>query len=146
MENNQNVPSEEIKVKQNNNQPGPQPVKQDTKIYKILSYIGILWIIGLVVPDVKDDADVKFHVGQGMLLTIGSIALNTIISIARGILSLITGALYIDVLSILVNIFFVIVYIAIEGVILFFMIKGIINANDNKQEPLPFIGKYAFYK
>ena len=36
---------------------------ENIKIYKVLSYIGILWLIGLLV-DEKNDEKLKFHVGQ----------------------------------------------------------------------------------
>ena len=51
--------------------------KDSTKVYKILSYIGILWIVGLFVKE-KDDESVKFHVGQGMLVTITAIVISLI--------------------------------------------------------------------
>ena len=51
--------------------------QKNVKLYSILSYIGILWIVGVLVKE-KDNKTVKFHVGQGMLLTIMSIAISII--------------------------------------------------------------------
>ena len=45
---------------------------ENIKLYKILSYIGLLFIVALVVPE-KDDPSLKFHCGQGMILTIFSL-------------------------------------------------------------------------
>lgn len=145
MENNGNLPSEEIKVENNNNTTNTQN-NSNTKIYKILSYIGILWIIGLVVPDVKDDKSVKFHVGQGMVITIAEGGLNIVVGILNVIISVIVALLDVYVLSILVSIFFGILYFAINVGSIVLMVIGILNANNGKDEKLPFIGKYAFYK
>lgn len=41
--------------------------RNDTKIYQILSYIGFLWIVGLLTSK-KDDTALKTHVGQGMII------------------------------------------------------------------------------
>ena len=40
----------------------------NTKLFSILAYIGILWLIGLLCD--KDNETVKFHVNQGIWLTI----------------------------------------------------------------------------
>lgn len=146
MENNQNLPSEEIKVESNNGQTNNTQNNSNTKIYKILSYIGILWLIGLIVPDVKNDKSVKFHVGQGMLITIAEVGLNIVIGILNVIISIIAGLLDVYVLSILVSIFFGILYFAANVGSIVLMVIGIMNANNGKDEKLPFIGKYAFYK
>ena len=58
--------------------------KDSTKVYKILSYIGILWIVGLFVQE-KDDESVKFHVGQGMLVTIVAIVISLINDLVKNL-------------------------------------------------------------
>lgn len=143
MENNQNLPSEEIKVE--NNQTN-NTTKPDTKLYNILSYIGILWLVGLLTPSIKDEKDVKFHVGQGILLTVVGIALNTILGVIQGITGIFVGLIDSFILSTLFSIFFTILYSASNIATLVLMIIGIVNANNGKEEPLPVIGKYAFYK
>ena len=144
MDNNQNLPQEEVKL-ENNNQNNTTK-KSDTKIYKILSYIGVLWLVGLFVPDVKDDPDVKFHVGQGIILTIAGYGLNIIIGIIQGIIGAIIGLTELYTLSLIISILFGILSWGVSIASLVLMIIGIINANDNKQKQLPVIGKFAFYK
>ncbi len=145
MENNQNVPTEEVKV-ENNSQTTNVQNDSNTKLYKILSYIGILWLVGLIVPDVKDNKSVKFHVGQGIVLTIAGIGLNIVIGILNVIISIFVALIDVYVLSILVSAFFGILYFAVSIGTLVLMIIGIMNANNGKDEPLPVIGKFAFYK
>lgn len=43
------------------------------KLFAVLAYIGILWILGLVVAPEKDHAFVKNHVNNGIILSICSI-------------------------------------------------------------------------
>lgn len=146
MENNQNLPTEEVKVENNNSQNTNVQNDPNTKLYKILSYIGILWLVGLIVPDVKDNKSVKFHVGQGMLLTIAGVGLNMIVGILNVIVSIFVALIDVYALSILVSAFFGILYGAVSIGTLVLMIMGIMNANNGKDEPLPVIGKFAFYK
>lgn len=115
--------------------------KNDTKIYCILAYIGILWIIGLL-SDQKNKEEVKFHVGQGMLVSIVYV------------LILIVNNIFIT------NLFFTrnaLGIIAMTGVGVFvmsilwlvpvaFSVIGIINALKGENKALPFIGKFTFYK
>ena len=65
------------------------PIRNDvndkTKAYKVLSYIGILWIIGLFVPE-KNDKNLRFHVGQGIILTIATLVLEVIVALINNIL------------------------------------------------------------
>lgn len=48
------------------------PVGND-KLFAILSYIGILWLLGLLITPEKDHAFVKNHVNNGIILTIAGI-------------------------------------------------------------------------
>ncbi|MBO4319063.1 MAG: hypothetical protein J5857_01170 [Treponema sp.] len=48
------------------------------KLFGILAYIFILWIIGLVVEPEKNHAFVKNHVNNGILLTIASVIVSII--------------------------------------------------------------------
>jgi uncharacterized membrane protein len=91
---------------------------ENNKLYSILAYICPLWIIGLVAA--KDDPDVKFHVNQGIVLTIGWVI--------AGFLSLIFIGF--------------ILYIPLA----IFAIMGIINANKGEQKELPLIGKIKIIK
>ena len=39
----------------------------NAKLYGILAYIGILWLVGMFVQPEKDDPFVRFHVNQGIV-------------------------------------------------------------------------------
>ncbi len=90
----------------------------NNKLYSILAYIAPFWLIGLLAA--KDEQDVKFHVNQGIVLTIGWFI--------AGLLSfLIIGF---------------ILYIPLT----IFAIMGIINASKGEQKELPLIGKIKIIK
>ena len=57
-----------------------QIIEGDTKVFKIVSYIGILWILGLFCGS-KNDSKVRFHVGQGIILTIACVAAGIVAGI-----------------------------------------------------------------
>lgn len=97
------------------------------KMYCILSYIFILWLVGMT--QMAEDADVKFHVNQGIVLTLYWVAL----SIASWILA------FIPILG-----WILIVALWIAGIV--FAIMGIMNANKGLQKELPIIGKIKIYK
>ena len=63
------------------------------KLFGILAYIFILWIIGLVVAPEKDHAFVKNHVNNGIIFTIASVIVTILskIPFAGWILGLILG-------------------------------------------------------
>jgi len=85
------------------------------KLYAILAYICPLWIIGLLVEE-KDHPLVRFHVNQGIVLTIFGVIAS---AISCGILSVAW---------------------------LIFMIIGIMNASKEAMTPLPLIGKINILK
>ena len=108
---------------------------QNNKIFNILSYIPLLFIISLFIPQ-KNDADVKFHCGQGMLLTI----LDIVAGVLFSVLGIVLG--WIPLIGTIISIISSLVGI----VVLILMIIGIINAATDKQAPLPVIGQFAFYR
>jgi len=126
--------------------------KSDNKVYKILSYIGILWLVGMFVKE-KNDKSVRFHVGQGIILTIAGV----IVSIAA---SIINNLIIANIFTTTVNVFGMpvttvsgfgvtimnILNLAVYVFNILFMVLGIINAAKGKDEELPYIGKFAFYK
>jgi len=128
------------------------PAKDNNKVYKLLSYIWILWLVGLFCKE-KKDKSVRFHVGQGIILTI----VATILSIA---VSWINTGIIANIFRETVNIFGVttttvsgfgaaimsILDLAVWVFQILFMVLGIVNAAKGKDEELPFIGKFAFYK
>ena len=104
--------------------------QSNTILFSILSYIGILWLIPLLVE--KNDKVVRFHVNQGIVLFIFDI----IGSIAVGILSAIF--VFIPVIS-----FLGVVIASLFGILCFvLMIIGIVNAANKSEKPLPIIGKF----
>ena len=124
--------------------------KGNEKLFAILSYIGILWLIGLLVAPEKTDAKVKFHVGQGIILSIA----GAVLGIVSGIINAILGAVFqvtflgvgLGYVSTVGVVFQTIVSLAVSVIIILLVIKGILNVVNNKQEPLPVIGRFAFYK
>lgn len=126
----------------------------EVKTYSILSYIGILWIIGLFVPQ-KDDKSLKFHIGQGMILTILEVGLGIISSILNSVLianifrqEIITWGMNTGVYTVgtfgLVLMGLISWTVTIIAIV--YAVIGISNVLNNKQKELPIIGKFAFYK
>ena len=146
---NEEVKTTEVPVEEQAKAEAPN---SDNKVYKILSYIGILWLVGLFVKE-KNDKSVRFHVGQGIILTIAGV----IVSVA---VSLINTVVIANIFTTTVNVFGMpvttvsglgvtimgILNIAIYVFNILFMVLGIVNAAKGKDEELPFIGKFAFYK
>lgn len=97
--------------------PGQSAPKSDKNTgMAVVAYI--LFFIPLL-TDARHDPFVKYHVKQGLLLFIAWI----VVSVLTPVLFMITWLLYIALLV--------------------FMILGIMNALNGKQEPLPLVGKYA---
>ena len=109
---------------------------QKNKLFHILSYIPLLFLISLFIPE-KDNPTVRFHCGQGMLLTIVSAAGSVIPRTLRFTIGWIpfAGAIITYLFSVVSGIF-----------VFVLMIIGIVNAANDKTEPLPLIGNYAFYR
>lgn len=100
--------------------PGAPAKQGDKNLIAIFSYLGILFLIPLLVS--KDKPFVQFHAKQGLVLFIAEVATAVIAWIP--ILGWIAG-------FILWIIWFV------------FSIMGIVNVVTGKQAPLPIIGKFA---
>lgn len=96
----------------------------NNKLMAIISYIGILWIIPLL-TDAKNDPFVKFHVKQGIVLSIGAVIVWAVVGIIPFL-----GWMLAPIASIAIFVLF---------------IMGVMNASNGKQEPLPVIGKFADY-
>lgn len=112
--------------------------QSNTILFSILSYIGILWLIPLLVE--KNDKVVRFHVNQGIVLFIFDIIGSIAGSIAVGILSAIF--VFIPVIS-----FLGVVIASLFGILCFIlMIIGIVNAANKSEKPLPIIGKFQVLK
>ena len=117
---------------------------KDTKLFNILSYLGILWIVGML-SDHKDDKDVKFHIGQGMLVTILYVAVGIInnLIIANIFVTKVTYWYYTYKVTSGLGYFIMWLLWLVPGAL---SIIGIINAAKGETKELPVIGKYSFYK
>lgn len=100
---------------------GPNPADvEKNKIFAILSYIGILFVVPLLAA--KDSPFAMYHANQGLILFLLSIALGVATSIVW-VLAIVAWA-----------------------VPLVFMILGIINAANGQMKPLPLIGGISILK
>jgi len=94
--------------------------EKNENLIAILSYIGILFLIPLLVS--KDNAFAQFHAKQGLVLFIAEIA-TFLIS-------------WIPILGWFIGMIAWIIWVILS-------IIGIINVVGGKQTPLPVIGKFA---
>ncbi len=106
---------------------------QKNKVFHILSYIPLLFIISLFIPE-KDDPTVKFHCGQGIVLTVFCV----LCSVVNTVLGFIIG--WIPFIGVIIC---GLVSLALSIITLALMIFGIYNAAKDKEEQLPIIGKYT---
>ena len=118
--------------------------KTDVRVYNVLSYIGILWLVGLLGSD-KDNKSVRFHVGQGILVTIMWVVIGTINNLFIANIFRVNYLVY-GVYTSDVSFFGIFIATVLKCIPLVFSIIGIINAINRKDEELPYIGKYSFYK
>jgi uncharacterized membrane protein len=111
------------------------PMQDNTKVFAILSYIGILFIVGLI-ADPKNER-LKFHINQGIVLFITEIILWVAVAIITAILGWIpiVGWILIGLIT-----------FAVWAAILVLMILGIVNAAKGEEKPLPVIGGFKIYK
>lgn len=119
--------------------------KTDIRVYNVLSYIAILWLVGLLGPD-KDNKKVRFHVGQGILVTLLWLVViiinNLFVANLFRSTYVVWGITYTTGIS---GLGYTIMGL-FSMVPLAFSIIGIINALNENENELPIIGKYAFYK
>ncbi len=100
------------------------------KVYGVLSYLGILWLVGLLA---SKSEYTKFHVNQGIVLFI--------IEVAAGILSVIIGFIpFVGwILSGIIG--------GVVGLACFVLaILGIVNAAQGEMKALPVIGSIKILK
>ena len=101
--------------------------KKTTSIVSYITFIG--WLIAYVAGD-KEGA--KFHLNQGLTLAL--------IEVACGVLSAVFG--WIPVVRVITNLVF-----GLAGVACILLsLLGIFNVLENKEEEIPFVGKYTFLK
>lgn len=102
---------------------------QKELLHCILSYVYILWLVGLL-SDIQNPR-VKFHVNQGIILSVVSFSSLIAISLLSNVLY------YIAPILASVTALLQLLWIIFS---LFFIIFGIKNAAKGKCDPLPFIG------
>ncbi len=111
-------------------------VTDNTKLFSILSYVGILFLIGLIAA--PQNNKVKFHVNQGCVLFIAEIVLGIAVGILGAILNFLPYSLD-TLLSGLMS-------FAVYGGSLALAVMGIINASKGEEKQLPIIGKFTIIK
>jgi uncharacterized membrane protein len=107
----------------------------NTKLYSILSYIGILFLVGLIAEPGNSKA--RFHYNQGIVLCIAEVVLGILVAILSGIIFAISWQLY--WLTGIISFIFWAGCIALS-------IIGIINANNGEEKRLPVIGNINILK
>lgn len=132
----------------------PATAKDNKKAYSILAHISILWLFGLLAVPEKFDARVRFNVGQGIIATI----VGTACSIIATILTVINNSVFREEISYfgygtgtyttsaVAGVLNTLIWLAVSGIIVFYMIYGIVKVSKNNDSYLPIIGKLAFYK
>ncbi len=127
---------------------------KDTRTYKILSYIGILWIIPLLSP-YKNDKSLKFHIGQGIILTIfefilsisvfliNNLIIDKVFSTQVSFFGIETGIYKTSALGLTIS---GILNLLVSAFTIGFVIIGIYNVTSDTEKKLPVIGKLSFYK
>ncbi len=110
------------------------------KLLSALSYVGILWIIGLIFG--RYDSKVRYHINQGIILTIFEFIFRIILFILHAVIKifLIMPFSMVPIISAagsLINNILTYIYGAITAV---YVIIGIVNAISDRERPLPIIG------
>lgn len=112
----------------------------NTKVFCVISYISILWLVGLMAD--RYNPKVRYHVNQGIILTIFYAVLRFLLIFINGFVNSMfiapfSGAVVIPQLGHALN---GMLALAAWGIYLAFMIIGIMHAVHDRQEPLPIIG------
>ena len=93
----------------------------NAKLFAVMAYFPFLWLAGMFVEPDKDDPLVRYHVNQGIILTI----------------------LY-AVVWVLTKLFFL--FGLLYALVLALFILGVINAASGQMRPLPIIGNFILYR
>ncbi|MCH5251528.1 MAG: hypothetical protein J1F22_01025 [Lachnospiraceae bacterium] len=107
------------------------------KVYGVLAYFGILFLIPLFAA--KDSQYAKFHANQGLLLFIFNIALQAIGRIAIFAATILSFGVLNTYIRITVN-------TAVGIISLVYFIIGIVNACSGEAKTLPVIGGITLVK
>ena len=104
-------------------------IKNNINLLAILAYLGLLFIVPLVVCD-KNNKFVRFHVNQGIVLFIFSLVFNLLSVVLFFILPAIGS-----IIGVVESIFTLVL-----------VIIGIVNVCKEEMNPLPIIGKINIIK
>jgi uncharacterized membrane protein len=117
--------------------PYQQPSAQtdNTRLYSILAYIGILFIVGLIAD--PQNQKVKFHVNQGLTLFIAEVVAGIGVTVLSTIVSYVPYVGYILT---------TLVWLGVYGGLFALAIIGILNASKGEEKQLPVIGKFTLIK
>jgi len=99
------------------------------KVFAMLSYVGILWLVPLLAA--KESPFAKYHCNQGIVLSIGAFGLCIVLGIVSVIVS------FIPIINIIGWCFSCVLWPLIMLAILAYAIMGIVNALNGKMKPLP---------
>lgn len=105
------------------------------KVLSALSYVGILFILPLIIEPKTDFT--RFHANQGLVLFIAELIGYIALSIISFILAFI---------PIIGTVLSYVLYLVFSIGCLVLMILGIINAVQERQQPLPIIGGFTIIK
>lgn len=112
----------------------------DEKAFSVLAYIGILWLVGLLAD--RENPTVRFHVNQGIILSIFEFALAFTLAIVKAMVHAVfvfalSGVPLFSWLGTTIN---GLLTFAGWCLVLSYVLIGAIRAAQGRQEPLPLIG------
>ena len=111
------------------NEPYAGQLTSNAKLFSILSYVGLLWLLGLLIRPDKECPFVRNHVNNGILLSIGFGAYS-IIGFGVG---------FIPYVGRLIN-------LGIYGCLVFVMVFGIVSAARTKIFNIPLVNGVKIVK
>ena len=111
------------------NEPYAGQLTSNAKLFSILSYVGLLWLLGLLIRPDKECPFVRNHVNNGILLSIGFGAYS-IIGFGVG---------FIPYVGRLIN-------LGIYGCLVFVMVFGIVSAARTKIFNIPLVNGIKIVK
>ena len=134
-----------------------QPPADKKKLYSMLCYIPLVWLVGMLSAENKDQR-VRFHVGQGIIHSIYfgiccvvSIILSVIFSAVltakkEVVVWGIGTGVYTKGPSIVAGLLSWLFAIVLIGSAVALGVMAVQNIRKNQDKPLPIIGKMAFYR
>ena len=105
----------------------------EAKVFNALSYIGPLFLIGLLAK--PNGANVRFHANQGLLLFVAELLLAIVLKLVGLVLNLI---------PVLGPVLMGIIWLVFAVICLLFILYGIRNALADENKELPYFGHLEF--